>query len=180
MPCSGFSLRWLLLLQSNRALVREGFRNCGSQSLEPVLISCGTRAEQYHSMWDLLGPGIEPVSPVLAGGFFTVEPTREAQRCLFSTEKLTSLYKAQWICVWCVWCVLRGLFAEALNHTYPLHHTEDQLLPSRISADYLGSSWIPGSPIFHVPLSLFHPPLVNCLRSFQTVTLRRQRHYRRI
>ena len=25
-------------------------------------------------MWDLPGPGIEPVSPALAGGFFTTEP----------------------------------------------------------------------------------------------------------
>ena len=25
-------------------------------------------------MWDLPGPGIEPVSPVLAGGFSTAEP----------------------------------------------------------------------------------------------------------
>jgi len=25
-------------------------------------------------MWDLLGAGIEPMSPVLAGGFFTTEP----------------------------------------------------------------------------------------------------------
>ena len=25
-------------------------------------------------MWNLLGPGIEPVSPELAGGFFTTEP----------------------------------------------------------------------------------------------------------
>ena len=24
-------------------------------------------------MWDLLGPGIEPVSPALAGGFFTIK-----------------------------------------------------------------------------------------------------------
>ena len=26
-------------------------------------------------MWDLPGPGIEPVSPALTGGFFTSEPS---------------------------------------------------------------------------------------------------------
>ena len=26
-------------------------------------------------MWDLPGPGIEPVSPALAGGFFTTKPS---------------------------------------------------------------------------------------------------------
>ena len=25
-------------------------------------------------MWDLPGPGVEPMSPALAGGFFTTEP----------------------------------------------------------------------------------------------------------
>ena len=25
-------------------------------------------------MWDLLGSGVKPVSPALAGGFFTTEP----------------------------------------------------------------------------------------------------------
>jgi len=27
-----------------------------------------------HGMWDLPGPGIEPVSPALAGGFSTTDP----------------------------------------------------------------------------------------------------------
>ena len=27
-----------------------------------------------RGMWDLPGPGIKPVSPALAGGFFTTEP----------------------------------------------------------------------------------------------------------
>jgi len=28
-------------------------------------------------MWDLPGSGIEPISPALAGGFFTTEPPRK-------------------------------------------------------------------------------------------------------
>ena len=27
-------------------------------------------------MWDLLGPGLEPVSPALAGGFLTTAPQK--------------------------------------------------------------------------------------------------------
>ena len=27
-----------------------------------------------RSVWDLPGPGIEPMSPAWAGGFFTIEP----------------------------------------------------------------------------------------------------------
>ena len=38
--CAGFSLRWLLLLQSTGSR-RAGFSNCGSQALERRLSSCG-------------------------------------------------------------------------------------------------------------------------------------------
>ena len=34
-------------------------------------------------MWDVLRPGIEPVSPALAGGFFTTEPPGKPQDYLF-------------------------------------------------------------------------------------------------
>ena len=30
-------------------------------------------------MWDLPGPGIKPMSPALAGGFFTTEPPRKPE-----------------------------------------------------------------------------------------------------
>ena len=35
------------------------------------LSSCGSRAKLLHSMWDPPRPGLEPVSPALAGGFFS-------------------------------------------------------------------------------------------------------------
>ena len=38
------------------------------------LSSCGSRAQLPRGMWDLPGPGIEPVSPALAGGFLTTAP----------------------------------------------------------------------------------------------------------
>ena len=41
--CAGFSLRWLLLLQSTGSR-RMGFSSCGSWALEGRLISCGARA----------------------------------------------------------------------------------------------------------------------------------------
>ena len=36
-----------------------------------VFNSCGVWTQLLHGTWDPPGPGIEPVSPVLAGGFFT-------------------------------------------------------------------------------------------------------------
>ena len=41
--CAGFSLRWLLLLQSMGSR-RAGFSSCGSRALERRLSSCGARA----------------------------------------------------------------------------------------------------------------------------------------
>ena len=38
------------------------------------LSSCGSRAQLLHGMWDLPRPGLEPMSPALAGGFSTTAP----------------------------------------------------------------------------------------------------------
>ena len=38
------------------------------------LSSCGSRAQLLHSMWDLPRPGLEPMSPALAGRFSTTSP----------------------------------------------------------------------------------------------------------
>ena len=34
-------------------------------------------------MWDLPGPGLEPVSPALAGGFLTTTPPGKSYKALF-------------------------------------------------------------------------------------------------
>ena len=38
------------------------------------LTNCGSWAQLLWAMWDLPRPGLEPVSPVLAGGFSTTAP----------------------------------------------------------------------------------------------------------
>ena len=38
------------------------------------LSSCGSRAELLRGMWDLPRPGLEPMSPALAGRFSTTAP----------------------------------------------------------------------------------------------------------
>ena len=71
--CAGFSLQWLLLLRSTGSR-RACFSSCGSQALERRLSSCGAQAQLLCGMWDLPGPGIEPGSPALAGGFLATAP----------------------------------------------------------------------------------------------------------
>ena len=47
------------------------------------LSSCGSWAQLLHSRSDLPGPGIEPMSPALAGGFLTTGPPEESFVQLF-------------------------------------------------------------------------------------------------
>ena len=59
-----------------------GFACCGAQAVGTQasvvvacrLSSCDARAQLLRGIWDLPGPGIEPVSPALAGGFLTTAP----------------------------------------------------------------------------------------------------------
>ena len=65
-PCGGFSCCGARALGARASVVAA----CG-------LSSCGARAQLLRGMWDLPGPGLEPVSPALAGGFLTTVPLAE-------------------------------------------------------------------------------------------------------
>ncbi|KAJ8796348.1 hypothetical protein J1605_002232 [Eschrichtius robustus] len=45
------------------------------------LSSCGSRAQLLRGMWDLPRPGLEPVSPALAGRFSTTVPPGKPSNC---------------------------------------------------------------------------------------------------
>ena len=47
------------------------------------LSNCGSRAQPLRGMWDLPGPGLEPVSPALAGGFPTTAPPGKPHHMCF-------------------------------------------------------------------------------------------------
>ena len=73
--CSGFSCCGARAPGTRASVVAaRGLSSCGSQALECRLSSCGSRAQLLCSMWDLPGPGLEPVSPALEGGFLTTAP----------------------------------------------------------------------------------------------------------
>ena len=50
------------------------------------LSSCGARAQLLRGMWDLPRPGLEPVSPALAGRFSTTAPPGKPHRAIFKGE----------------------------------------------------------------------------------------------
>ena len=47
-------------------------------------------------MWDLPGPGLEPMSPALAGGFLTTEPPGNSQDIEFYQTLSTSIEMIIW------------------------------------------------------------------------------------
>ena len=54
------------------------------------LSSCGSRAQLLRGMWDLPKPGLEPVSPALAGRFSTTAPPGKPQEPTFYKGKLAN------------------------------------------------------------------------------------------
>ena len=48
------------------------------------LSNCGSRAQLLHGMWDLPRPGLEPVSPALAGRFSTTAPPGKPYPFIFN------------------------------------------------------------------------------------------------
>ena len=54
------------------------------------LSSCGSRAQLLHGMWDPPRPGLEPVSPALAGRFSTTAPPGKPPLATFIQHNFTS------------------------------------------------------------------------------------------
>ena len=78
---------------------------CASLSLSQPLVAehrlqtrrlsnCGSRAELLRGMWDLPRPGLEPVSPALAGRFSTTAPPGKPPHTNFNTFCSSSVKNA--------------------------------------------------------------------------------------
>ena len=74
--CSGFSCCGAPTLGLCASVVGiQGLINCGLQAIECTgFSSCGTWAQLFCALWNLPRPGIEPVSPALAGRFPSTVP----------------------------------------------------------------------------------------------------------
>ena len=56
------------------------------------LSSCGSQAQLLRGMWDPPRPGLEPVSPALAGRFSTTAPRGKPPESLFLEHLLRKFY----------------------------------------------------------------------------------------
>ena len=55
--------------------------------------SCGSRAQLLRGMWDLPRPGLEPVSPAVAGRLSTTAPPGKSQRKYFYPHLINRIYR---------------------------------------------------------------------------------------
>ena len=67
--------------------VRGPLTIAASLAAEHRLSSCGSRAQLLRGMWDLPRPGLEPVSPALAGRFSTTAPPGKPAKYLFEVSE---------------------------------------------------------------------------------------------
>ena len=61
--------------------------SCDTRALERRPNSCGARAQLLRDMWDLPGPGLETMSPALAGRFPTTAPPGKSPRVILEHLK---------------------------------------------------------------------------------------------
>ena len=112
LSCPGFSVWWLLLLQS------MGSRACGLshsslQALEHGVNSCHPRASLHQGMWNPPRSGIKLPSPALAVRFLTSEPP-EKPHVLHSEEKFLNSHSWQ------------SLYQNMILNVLIVNHTIDQ------------------------------------------------------
>ena len=67
--CAGLSLSWPLVAEHRLQMCR--------------LSNCGSRAQLLRGMWDLPRPGLDPVSPALAGRLSTTVPPGKSHADIF-------------------------------------------------------------------------------------------------
>ena len=100
--CTDLSLRWPLPLRSIGSR-RTAPSSCGAWAPEHRLSSCGPRAQLLRSMWDPPRPGLEHVSPALAGGLpTTVTPGKPpGNTFLGSSRFLKNMLISAFVAVCC-------------------------------------------------------------------------------
>ena len=85
LQCTGFSLQWALLWSTGSRV--WGLQQLRSWALEHRLNSCGLWAQLLRGIWGLPRSVIKPISPALAGGFYTIEPPGKLQSLISLPNK---------------------------------------------------------------------------------------------
>ena len=126
--CGGLSRCGALALGARPpAVAAHGLSSCGLRAPELRLSSCGARAQLLRGMWDPPGPGLEPVSPALAGGLPTTVTPGKPYGFSYSRKSLLfmSLCKA----------------GDTRNGGFVSFHQAYDLHPARFTITLASSMW---------------------------------------
>ena len=100
------------LLAEASLMVEHGFSGVqASVVVARGLGNCDALAQLLHGMWNLPRPGLKPVSPALAGRFFTTEPPRKPDYLLLRVDSLRLVKKTRILMVLrLLWCIFTRLW----------------------------------------------------------------------
>ena len=76
------------------------------------LSNCGSRAQLLRGMWDPPRPGLEPMSPALAGGLSTTAPPGKPDHVIFILPFINVVYHIDWF------GIMNHLFIPGINPTW--------------------------------------------------------------
>ena len=127
----------------------QAFSSCGERGLlfiavaalvehrlqERRLSSCGAQAQLLRGMWDLPGPGLELMSPALAGGFLTTVPLGKSLGYVLSNLIFTSILRGKYY--YYQHCPAEEIEAQEGHKTWPRSHSQymaklGSLAPERV------------------------------------------------
>ena len=77
------------------------------------LSNCGSRAQPLRGMWDPPRPGLEPVSPALAGRFSTTAPPGKPHYCFLIIVTLKSVKLSFIVMLMCISLMTLSVFSCA-------------------------------------------------------------------
>ena len=101
-------------------------------------------------VWDLPGSGIDPVSPALAGGFFTTEPPHQGSSCMVNTVQISFICSLTITMSFFSFILQQNFATEKLRVIKPCLWPQIQTVSSGGHQSWL-SSWL-AATTFHLPL----------------------------
>ena len=99
------------LSSRGRQALARGLSSRGCRALARRLSSCGTQSLLLQGMWDLPKSGIGPVSPALAGRFFSTEPPGKPL-LLFINEDIGNNHTNLKGCIFTLWIYWSNTLSE--------------------------------------------------------------------
>ena len=101
--------------------VRGPLTIAASLGAEHRLNNCGSRAQLLRGMWDLPRPGLEPVSPALAGRFSTTAPPGKPSPLSLTWKTESNSEPIHSFTIYCLLCIRHYMEEITATPSIPPH-----------------------------------------------------------